>query len=138
MVRNDDQNPHGSEGLRVDKWLWAARFFKTRALAQDAVELGRVTLDGVRIKPSRLMRVGDRLRIQVGDLHWEVWVRALVDRRGPATFARTLYEETAASLLARQTAQAQRALVREPAQFIEGGRPTKRDRRRLDRWQGMP
>lgn len=138
MAQSAEADRPGSEGLRVDKWLWAARFFKTRALAQDAVELGRVTLDGARIKPARTIRVGDRLKIQAGESHFEVWVRAVIDRRGPAPFARTLYEETPASLLARQTAQAQRALAREPAQFIEGGRPTKRDRRRLDRWQELP
>lgn len=122
-----------ADGLRIDKWLWAARFFKTRSLAQQAVEMGRVKLDGQRIKAARTVRPGDLLQIRAGETDYEVWVRALHDRRGPASFARTLYEETAASLLGRQTAAEQRRLAAEPSQALRG-RPTKQDRRRLQAW----
>ena len=81
--------------MRVDKWLWAARFFKTRALATDAVLGGHVQVNGVRVKPAKDVRVGDALQIRIGTLEWTVDVRGLADRRGPATVARTLYEETA-------------------------------------------
>lgn len=121
------------EGLRIDKWLWAARFFKTRSLAQEAVEMGRVKLDGQRIKPARTVKPGDLLQIRAGESDFEVWVRGVHDRRGPATFARTLYEETAGSLLARQTAAEQRRLAAEPSRELRG-RPTKQDRRRLQAW----
>jgi len=117
--------------LRIDKWLWAARFYKTRSLAAAAIELGRVRVAGERIKPARETRVGDRIELQQGDARIELVVRALSEVRGPAPQARTLYEETAASALRReQRAQARRYGV-EPAAAL-AGRPTKRDRRRLE------
>jgi ribosome-associated heat shock protein Hsp15 len=118
--------------MRLDKWLWAARFFKTRGLAQAAVEGGRVKLDGERVKPAKELRSGDRLQISVGELAWEVVVAALSERRGPASFARTLYEETATSRAAREAKLEARRLQVEPARGLKG-RPTKRDRRALDR-----
>jgi ribosome-associated heat shock protein Hsp15 len=121
--------------LRIDKWLWAARFFKTRSLAIQAIDLGRVRIGGSRIKPARELHVGDRLEIQVGDMCIEVSVRALSHQRGPATTARLLYEETPASVERRAQRQAARVHAPEPARDIKG-RPTKRDRRALHRVHG--
>ncbi len=118
--------------MRLDKWLWAARFFKTRGLAQAAIEGGRVKLAGERVKPSKELRCGDRLQITIGDLAWELVVAALSERRGPASVARGLYEETDASRAAREARLDARRLQVEPARGLKG-RPTKRDRRALDR-----
>jgi ribosome-associated heat shock protein Hsp15 len=117
--------------LRIDKWLWAARFFKTRSLAQQAIVAGRVKLHDERIKPSQELRVGQLLAIRIGDFQWDVQVRALSDKRGPAEQARKLYEETAASRTERERLQDLRRFSPEPALSIKG-RPTKRDRRRID------
>ncbi|HMA88192.1 MAG TPA: RNA-binding S4 domain-containing protein [Burkholderiales bacterium] len=121
--------------MRLDKWLWAARFYKTRSLAQQAIEAGRVRLEGERIKPSKEVKPGDRLAIRVQDEDWEIAVRALSERRGPAAAARLLYEEAEQSRLARETRRAQRSLAREPA-LERHGRPTKTDRRALRRLRG--
>jgi ribosome-associated heat shock protein Hsp15 len=114
----------------LDKWLWAARFFKTRSLAAAAIELGRVRVEGDRVKAARELRVGERLSVQQGERHIECHVRGLSTLRGPAPVARLLYEETPES----QARQARQAEVRrygaEPAAGL-AGRPTKRDRRRL-------
>jgi ribosome-associated heat shock protein Hsp15 len=118
--------------LRIDKWLWAARFFKTRSLASNAVDLGRVQLNGARIKPAHEVRVGDRLSIEVGASRIEVQVLALSALRGPAPVARLLYDESAASILRRETQRAARAAAPEPAQHNKG-RPTKREGRVLRR-----
>ena len=120
-------------GIRIDKWLWAARFFKTRSLATDAVSGGKVRLNDAPTKPAREVKAGDRLEISNGDTRWQVVVLALSDKRGPAPEARLLYEETAASVAEREAAQQRRQLVREPAAEIHG-RPTKRDRRQIDRF----
>ena len=120
-------------GIRIDKWLWAARFFKTRSLATDAVSGGKVRLNGAPTKPARDVKPGDRLEISNGDTRWQVVVLALSDKRGPAPEARLLYEETAASIAEREAAQQRRQLAREPAAEIHG-RPTKRDRRQIDRF----
>lgn len=121
--------------LRLDKWLWAARFFKSRSLATAAVEGGKIKLNGERIKPAREIRVGDRLEITLGETRWEVVVAALSDRRGPAGDAQTLYRETEASRARREAAREARRFQAEPAQALSG-RPTKRDRRRLARLAG--
>ena len=121
--------------LRVDKWLWAARFFKTRSLAAQAVEGGKVKLNGQRVKPAKEIQDGDVLAIQVGDYEWVVTVRALSARRGPAEEARKLYAESADSQARRQAQVAVRRVQTEPAAQIHG-RPTKRDRRRLGRFFG--
>jgi len=118
--------------MRIDKWLWAARFFKTRGLAQDAIEHGRVLVGGERVKTARLLRVGERVSVRVGEVQRDLQVRGLSEQRGPASVAQQLYEESADSLAAREAAREQRRLYREPALAIEG-RPTKRDRRALDR-----
>lgn len=120
------------EKLRIDKWLWAARFFKTRSQASDAVDGGKVHLNGQRVKPAREVRLGDTLAITAGE-NWEVVVRGLAERRGPAPEARLLYEETAASLAAREAARDSRRYVADPA-AERHGRPTKRDRRQLGRF----
>jgi len=118
--------------MRLDKWLWAARFFKTRNLAQAAVEGGRVKLGGERVKPAKELRLGDRVQITVGELAWDVVVAKMSERRGPASVARTLYEEIDASRAAREVKLEARRLQVEPARGLKG-RPTKRDRRALDR-----
>ncbi len=120
-------------GVRIDKWLWAARFFKTRSLATDAVGGGKIKLNGTATKPAHDMKAGDRLEIFNGDTRWEVVVQALSEKRGPATEARQLYEETAESIAAREAEQMRRKFTQEPADAIHG-RPTKRNRRRLDRF----
>jgi len=121
--------------LRLDKWLWAARFFKSRSLASEAVEMGRVRLRGNRVKPAHPARVGDALEVIVGDMRLEVVVRALSARRGPASVARSLYEETAGSVTRREQAQLMRRHSPDPAQSIKG-RPTKRQGRELRRLRG--
>ena len=120
-------------GIRIDKWLWAARFFKTRSLATDAVSGGKVRLNEAPTKPSRDVKAGDRLDISNGETRWQVIVLALSDKRGPASEARLLYEETAASIAAREAEQQRRKLNSEPAAEIHG-RPTKRDRRQINRF----
>ncbi len=120
--------------VRIDKWLWAARFFKTRSLATDAVDGGRVQLNGVRVKPAKEVKCGDRIELSIGDLHWELSVEGLSEKRGPAPEARKLYTETEASQARRQKAIEDRHLRVEPADEIHG-RPTKRDRRTMDRWR---
>ena len=117
--------------VRIDKWLWAARFFKTRSLATAAVENGKVRIAGERIKPARNVKVGDLLQIDNGSTQWEVAVQGLSEVRGAAPVAQALYAETDASISARQQAQDQRKYFREPALAIKG-RPTKRDRRHID------
>ena len=121
-------NENGS--VRLDKWLWAARFFKTRSLATDAVDSGKVKLGGDKVKPARSVRIGDVLDIDNGSDRWEVDVMNLSEVRGPAPVARNLYEETDASVARRAEVAEHRRLYREPGADIKG-RPTKRDRRQL-------
>ena len=121
-----------TERVRIDKWLWAARFFKTRSLALDAIELGRVRIEGERVKPARETRVGERVEISQGEQRTVVVVRALSTVRGPAAAARLLYEETAQSVARRERQSQVRRYGAEPAATLQG-RPTKRDRRRLER-----
>jgi ribosome-associated heat shock protein Hsp15 len=122
-------------GVRLDKWLWAARFYKTRALAVEAIERHRVEVNGQPAKPGRGLRPGDRVELRQGVAPRVVLVRALSSVRGPAAAAQTLYEETAESIAAREKALANRRLHADPALAIEQGRPTKRDRRTLADWQ---
>ena len=119
---------------RIDKWLWAARFFKTRSLSAQAVEGGRVRLNGERTKPAKELKVGDRVLVQIGDFSWDVDVLILGTQRGPAPVARTLYAERPESAAARAERIANRKLWQDPADDIHG-RPTKRDRRSLDDWR---
>ena len=122
------------EKLRIDKWLWAARFFKTRSLATEEVNLGRVQLDGNDVKPARELRAGDVLKITQGKVVRTVVVKELSDQRRGAPEAQRLYEETPQSLELRRLIAEQNRLSPEPAQSISGGRPTKRDRRDLKGW----
>jgi ribosome-associated heat shock protein Hsp15 len=124
-----------ADRLRIDKWLWAARFFKTRSLAAQAVDGGRVQLNGARVKPSKEIRPGDEVVVHIGELEWVVDVRALAARRGPAEEARKLYEERAQSRARRQAAIDARKQLPEPA-FGLRGRPTKRERRMMKRFTG--
>ncbi len=125
----------GSHRVRLDKWLWAARFFKTRALATEAAARGWVELNGQPAKPAREVRPGDMLRLRQGPEERTLRVRAVSAVRGPAPVAQTLYEETPESLEARRLAAEARRLGSEPAHSIEQGRPTKRNRRELAEWQ---
>lgn len=126
--------------VRIDKWLWAARFYKTRSLATEEVHKGHVQVNGEDIKASREVRAGDRVvLLQARVVERTVVVRGISDKRGSAPQAQELYEETADSIQRREAAAEQRRLSPEPALSIEGGRPTKRDRRDLqkswgDRW----
>ncbi|WP_295645940.1 RNA-binding S4 domain-containing protein [uncultured Methylibium sp.] len=124
-------------GLRLDKWLWAARFFKTRSLAADEIGRQRVQVNGQLAKASRELRPGDEVKLRQGTVERTVVVRGLSGTRGPAPVAQALYEETAESVARREAQARQRQLAPEPAATIEQGRPTKRDRRKLadwDRW----
>ncbi|MHB1864532.1 MAG: RNA-binding S4 domain-containing protein [Gemmatimonadaceae bacterium] len=119
--------------IRIDKWLWAARFFKTRSLATDAVAGGKVEVNGDRAKPAKLVQPGDTVRLRLGPYEHSLVVRALAGRRGSARDAQVLYEETAESLAARQRQAEQLRLA--PAAFVfeDKGRPTKKDRRDIKR-----
>ena len=121
--------------LRIDKWLWAARFYKTRTLAGDELAKGRVEVNGQEAKPAREVKVGDTLAIRREAVTRTVVVKGLSNLRGPAPVAQQLYEETAESVAAREAAAQQRRLSPEPAHAIEHGRPTKRGRRDLDEAQ---
>jgi len=123
-----------TEAVRLDKWLWAARFFKTRSLATDAVNGGKVELNGQRPKPAKEVKVGDLLRIRVGPFVHAVMVRALSDRRGPASAAALLFEESAESIAARERLREQHRLA-PSVQYEEGGRPTKKDRRTMSAFE---
>ena len=121
--------------MRIDKWLWAARFFKTRALSAKACDLGRIHSNGHEAKPARDVRVGDLLRIKNEGGEFEIEVLALSEMRGPAAVAQTLYRETEASKEARLKAAAERKAMQEFAPLPEH-RPTKRDRRRIIQFRG--
>ncbi len=127
------------EKIRIDKWLWAARFFKTRSLATDEVQRGRVQMEQRDIKPSREVQVGDTVTLWQGQVQRTVVVKGISGQRGSAPVAQQLYAETAESLTKRAQEAERRRLSPEPAASIEHGRPTKRDRRNLekgwnDRW----
>ena len=121
--------------VRIDKWLWAARFFKTRSLAVDAIAAGKVEVNGERVKPARPLQIGDVVNVRLGPYVHVVRVRGISERRGPATVAATLYEETPESVAARAKLAEQLRMA--PAAFVyeEKGRPTKRDRRDIDRFR---
>jgi ribosome-associated heat shock protein Hsp15 len=121
--------------VRVDKWLWAARFFKTRSLAAQAVEAGKVTLNDERVKPAKALGIGDRLIIRIGPYEWSVTVRALAQRRGPPALARELYAEDDASRERRTAAVSKRREGFDPVP-AHGGRPEKKQRRILQRLRG--
>lgn len=124
------------QSMRLDKWLWCARFYKTRSLAVEEIGKGRVTVNGQQAKASREVRIGDTLAMRQGQIPRTVVVRALMPARGPASVAQGLYEETAASLAERAQLAEQRRLAPEPAATLTDGRPTKRDRRDIDKARG--
>ena len=119
--------------LRIDKWLWCARFYKTRSLAAEEIAKGRISVNGLAAKASREVRPGDTVVLRQGVVQRTVVVRALSGMRGPAPVAQQLYEETAESIALREKAQELRRLAPEPAAALHEGRPTKRDRRDIDR-----
>lgn len=129
--RESPAAPAGAEAMRLDKWLWAARFYKTRALAAEAVGRGRVEVNGGPAKAGRDLRCGDEVRLRQGPDLRVVQVLGLSHQRGPAPQAQALYAESPESLAARQQAAQARRLAAEPAASREQGRPTKRDRRQL-------
>ena len=120
------------EQIRIDKWLWAARFFKTRSLAAEAVTGGKIEINGGRAKPSRIVRAGDELKIRRGPYEWKIMVKGAAKNRGPASTAQGLYQETEESLRQREAVSAQLKLER--PQFDLPGRPTKKDRRAIQRF----
>lgn len=124
--------------MRLDKWLWAARFFKTRSLATEAADRGRLEVNGQPAKPARDLRIGDSIVLrQSGGPARTLIVKGLSNLRGPAPVAQALYEETTDSVAQRLQAAEARRLAPEPAQSLEQGRPTKRDRRDMERSQGQ-
>jgi ribosome-associated heat shock protein Hsp15 len=120
--------------MRLDKWLWAARFYKTRSLAVDQIDKGRVSVNGIVAKASREVKIGDHIELKQGELSRTVIVQGFSEARGPAPVAQTLYAETQESVQARAAARDARRFAAEPARTIEQGRPTKRDRRKLAEW----
>ena len=125
-------------GMRLDKWLWAARIYKTRGLAVEFIDKGRVQVNGQPVKRSRELRVGDRVALRQGEraeIARELQVLALSELRGPAAVAQLLYAETPESIAARESAARSRPYLADPVLAIEQGRPTKRDRRELVDWQ---
>jgi ribosome-associated heat shock protein Hsp15 len=123
--------PDDSDRVRLDKWLWAARFYKTRSIATDAVSGGKVEVYGERAKPAKAIKPGDEVRVRLGPYEHIVIIRDLADRRGPASVAQTLYEETAASRDARERLSSQLRMAPPAFVYEEKGRPTKKDRRDL-------
>jgi ribosome-associated heat shock protein Hsp15 len=135
MARPHDAGHDDDDVARLDKWLWAARFFKTRALAVEAIAGGKVELNGEKPKRAKPLKLGDELRIRLGPYVHHVVVRQLGTRRGPAAVAQLLYEETEASRQERERL-AERLRAAPPDFFFEKGRPTKKDRRELRRYKG--
>lgn len=126
--------PDHDSRVRLDKWLWAARFFKTRSLASEAATGGKVVVNGERAKPAKPVHPGDEVRLRMGPFEHVLVVRALSERRGPAREAQALYDETAESRAARTRLAEQLRLAPAAFLFEEGGRPTKKDRRDLARF----
>ncbi|WP_210546733.1 RNA-binding S4 domain-containing protein [Rhodoferax sp. PAMC 29310] len=124
------------EKLRIDKWLWVSRFYKTRSLAADEVDKGRVSVNGTTVKPAKELKIGDAIEIQIGAVSRRVIVAGLSDKRGSAPVAAQLFNETAESQAKRIAAAEQRRLAPEPALSLAQGRPTKRDRRTLEKAKG--
>ena len=135
MPKPSEHDQTSAGRVRIDKWLWAARFFKTRSLAADAIGAGKVEVNDERVKPAKLIQLGDAITVRLGPYLHVVRVRGLSERRGPATVAATLYAETPESIAARAKLAEQLRMA--PAAFVyeEKGRPTKRDRREIDRFR---
>jgi ribosome-associated heat shock protein Hsp15 len=137
MRRPADAAASGVERLRIDKWLWAARFYRTRSLAAAAVEAGQVRVGGERVKPSRAIHAGETVEVRKGGLAWTVEVIGIADRRGAATDAAQLYREREDSRAARDEEVARRRAIAASAPLLPG-RPTKRDRRKLEDFLDEP
>jgi ribosome-associated heat shock protein Hsp15 len=135
MTAHDELPALRTDPVRVDKWLWAARFFKTRSIAAEAVDGGKVYVNGERAKPAKPVRPGDEVRLRLGPYEHVLVVRGTAERRGPAPEAQRLYEETVASREAREKLHWQLTKAA-PAMEPAPGRPTKQDRRALDRFRG--
>ena len=137
-MRPDDDSPGTAGGadtrVRLDKWLWAARFFKTRALAAEAIDAGRIEVNDERAKRARLVKAGDRIRVRRPPFVQELTVDAVSEQRGPASAAALLYTESAASVAARDALADQLRAMGPPA-FRDKGRPSKKERRDLERWR---
>lgn len=131
MSEMNNVNQDAADAARLDKWLWAARFFKTRALAAEAIDGGKVHLNGERVKRSKGVRIGDDVRVRLGPYEHRVTVRLVSDRRGPATVAATLYEELPESRAQRE-ALIERRRMETAAGAADPGRPSKRDRRQIE------
>lgn len=127
--------PETLERVRLDKWLWAARFYKHRTAATEAVEGGKVRVNELRVKPAKEVKAGDRIDVSIGETTTTVIVRGVAEKRGSAPEAQHLYEETAESIAARTASREARQLAAAPGADIHG-RPTKRDRRKIDRFRG--
>jgi ribosome-associated heat shock protein Hsp15 len=123
------------ERVRLDKFLWAARFYKTRSISTEAIDGGKVRVNGDRVKPAKEVKAGDRIELRAGDSEYTILVKALADKRGSAEIARTLYDETPESVAARIAATEKRRRFSDPSEEIFA-RPTKKDRRSLDRFRG--
>ena len=131
---SDDDAAESADRIRLDKWLWAARFYKTRSLAAEAIGGGKVEVNGEHVKRARLVQVGDLVRLRLGPYEHAVQVRRISGRRGPAPEAATLYEETAESRAARERLAAQHRLASAGVSY-DKGRPTKKDRRDIERFR---
>jgi ribosome-associated heat shock protein Hsp15 len=123
-----------AEDTRIDKWLWAARFFKTRSQATAAVSGGKVEVNGESAKPSKTVKPGDSIRLRMGPIEYRLTVTGIEERRGSAAVAQTLYQELPESVAERERVAAQRRFASAPA-YEEKGRPSKKDRREMDRWK---
>jgi ribosome-associated heat shock protein Hsp15 len=126
-----DQSTGGPKSVRLDKWLWAARFFKTRSMAADAAAGGKVQLNGERAKPAKPVKTGDRMIVRTGPYEWTITVVALSHRRGPASVAQGLYQESEESRLAREELAVRLKAERRAMPDFTKGRPSKRDRRKI-------
>ena len=126
--------PAPPDDTRIDKWLWAARFFKTRSQATAAVTGGKVEINGDTAKPSKTVKVGDRIKLRLGPTEYRLTITGIGERRGSASVAQTLYEESPESLAERQRIATERRFASAPS-YEEKGRPSKKDRRDLDRWR---
>ena len=142
MTRRQASQPPADAGLqgrsRLDKWLWVARFYRTRSLAAEAIEAGHVRVNGERVKPAHAVRAAMRISVRKQALTWHVDVANVADRRGSATVAAALYVETPESVAAREAALRMRKAAREPSAASASGRPTKRDRRKLEDFLNEP
>ncbi|MEW8106621.1 MAG: S4 domain-containing protein [Candidatus Thiodiazotropha endolucinida] len=133
MIQSLDQAP---QKVRLDKWLWAARFFKTRQIASEAINGGKVHLNGQRTKPGKEIKAGSQLRIHKGALEWDITVRVLATKRRPASEARCFYDETAESIERREKITAVQRLERSMSPRMDHGKPNKKQRRMIHRFTG--